>query len=148
MVDDINKLIQAIGARIKPPPPTKQPPTQPTTPPAQPKGPTPPTTPARGRDQKTDDILNPDGKLVGENVGRSGADIKTVSPKEFEDLKSRLLDGAKEVPSAGNYTGKWYERADGSIIGVRNSTQSGKTLDLVRGGSGSTLKSGFKVHQK
>jgi HK97 family phage portal protein len=125
-------------------------------PPRPPKGPPPPTSPPKapaappkassGRNQSTDEILKPGGQDIGTVEGRARPNIRTVSPSDFEATKSKLLDGAVEVPTPADYRGKWYQRADGTTVGVRESPESGTTLEVVKGNS--KIDTGYKVHKK
>ena len=103
--------------------------------------------PSRPSEQRLEEILKPGGKELGERSGRATDGVRTVDPAEFESLKSRLLDGAKEVPAVDGYEGKWFERRDGTSIGVRESAKSGTTLEVVQGKT-SGLPNGYKVHRK
>jgi HK97 family phage portal protein len=98
-------------------------------------------------EQPLQDILKPDGKELGFRNPGAREGIRTIEPEEFDTLKSRLLDGAEEVPAPKEYEGRWFQRRDGTIIGVRDSKDSGPTLDVIEGGS-SGLRKGYKVHRK
>jgi predicted ATPase len=69
--------------------------------------------------------------------------IRTVSPPDFQELESKLLDGAKPG-NKPNYPGSWYQRPDGSSFGIRESPGSGRTIDV----DDASLPRGLKVHQK
>jgi hypothetical protein len=98
--------------------------------------------------RSTGDILKPGGKDVGVSEKGAGSDIRTVSPSELQSLEKELLGGStREISSPRGYDGKWYLREDGSIVGVRESSQYGKTLDIVDP-AGSNVKRGYKVHSK
>lgn len=101
--------------------------------------------PPRPSEQRLDEILKPGGKEVGERLGGTGNDVRTVGKEEFEVLRDRLLDGAKEVQPKSNYAGKWFQRPDGTIVGVRQSEKFGTTLDVVEGGK-SGLENGYRIH--
>ena len=93
------------------------------------------------------DILMPGGREVGVRNPGASAEVRTVSKAEFEQLKSDLTAGAREVPAATNYEGKWYQRSDGTIMGVRESGASGTTIEVIEG-RGSGVRNGYKVHRK
>ena len=98
-------------------------------------------------EQPLEDILKPGGRELGFRHPSADEGIRTLNDEEFESLKSKLLDGAKEVPAPKEYEGRWFQRRDGTIIGVRESKDSGPTLDVIEGGS-SGLRKGYKVHRK
>jgi filamentous hemagglutinin len=95
----------------------------------------------------TGDILLPGGKPVGYVNSGAGPGIRTVTPQEFSQLQLQLLDGATSITPKSGYPGAWYQRADGTIIGIRTSTGSGTTIDVIKSNNPSLLP-GFKVHQK
>jgi hypothetical protein len=93
-----------------------------------------------------EDLLKPGGKELG--IRKPGADegIRTLQRSDFQKLKSDLLDGAQEVPAPSRYDGKWYQRPDGSVVGVRESAEHGETLEVIRSLDRSVLDNGYKVH--
>ena len=93
------------------------------------------------------DLLIPGGKELGIRERGAGAEVRTVGPAEFDRLKNEMLDGAQKVPAPSNYTGDWYKRQDGTIIGSRSSPGSGPTLEVIQGGN-SGIQNGYKVHTK
>jgi hypothetical protein len=128
------------------PPPPKQP--APPTKPAQPVPPSQPTKPLQGRDQKTEDILKPGGQEVGVRSPGAGSDVRTVNPAEYKDIKDRLLDRSREISPASGYAGRWFERPYGTVVGIRQSPQSGETIDLVNGQGRTSFKNGYRIHQQ
>jgi Phage portal protein len=112
-----------------------------------------PPTPAKPAPQpppppkKLEDVLKPGGKELGTQNPGASSEIRTATSAEFEQIQKQLLDGAKEVAAPSGYTGKWYQRSDGTVIGVRDSTGSGPTLEVVQGKT-SGLPNGYKVHRK
>jgi HK97 family phage portal protein len=132
------------GGKSPPKPPAAAPPAA--APPPKPGSPAPPTA-LPSPPKKLEDILKPGGQDIGSRDGRATPGVRTVSPSEFEELRKQLLDGAKEVPASATYDGKWFERADGTKIGVRNSPDSGPTIEVVEGKT-SGLKNGYKVHKR
>ena len=93
------------------------------------------------------DILLPNGRPVGYISRGAGASIQTVTRMQFDDIQSRLLDGATSIASPSSYEGAWYLRSDGTVFGVRTSGESGATIDVIQSDN-PALPSGFKVHQK
>ncbi|CCB65615.1 phage portal protein [Hyphomicrobium sp. 802] len=93
-----------------------------------------------------EDLLKPGGKELGIRRGGATSGIRTINRSDFEKLKADLLDGTTEVPARPAYTGKWFRRSDGSIVGVRTSEQHGETLEVIKSLDGSTLGNGYKVH--
>ena len=88
----------------------------------------------------------PGGKELGIRKVGANEGIRTLQHSEFEKLKTSLLDGAHEVPTPTKYDGKWFQRPDGSIIGLRNSTQHGETIEVIKSLDESVLENGYKVH--
>jgi hypothetical protein len=119
-----------------------RPPRGPSKPPA-PAKPAPATPPPK----KLEDILKPGGNEVGYRNKGAGERIRTLDSTEFDRLQRELIEGAKEVAAPMGYVGKWYQRADGTIIGMRDSVGSGPTIEVIEGRS-SGLKNGYKVHKK
>jgi len=72
--------------------------------------------------------------------------VRTVTSREFEDLKNELLKDAKPVEAPLHYEGVVYQRPDGVRFGFRTSG-SGETIDIIDSAS-SGLSNDFKVHQK
>jgi hypothetical protein len=95
--------------------------------------------------KKLEDILMPQGKYVGQRGANSR--IRTVTPVEFDQLLGDLLNGAALVESPATYGGKWFSRTDGAIFGVRNSVNSGPTIDVVDPKT-SGIKKDLKVHKR
>jgi hypothetical protein len=125
------------GGGRTPPKPPAPPPTQPAKPPAT----------ATAPPKKLEDILKPGGNEIGGREGRASPGIRTVSPSDFDNIERELLAGAREVPAPSIYEGRWFERADGTIVGTRNSSGSGPTLEVIQGRN-SGFNNGYKVHRK
>lgn len=89
----------------------------------------------------------PGGKEVGLRNPGASAEVRTVGKPEFEQLRSDLTAGAREVPAAPNYEGKWYQRSDGTVVGIRESGASGTTIEVIEARN-SGLRNGYKVHRK
>jgi hypothetical protein len=94
------------------------------------------------------ELLKPGGQELGTKLGSARPGIRTVTKKEFDALKSDVLDGASEIPAPPGYSGKWFSRPDGSKIGLRNSPASGETIEVIESLDANILKNGYKVHNK
>jgi hypothetical protein len=140
--DDGDPSFQLVARRPSPPP-TPPKPAQPAQPPPATKPSTKPSEPPK----KLEDVLKPGGQDRGTRNPGATDEIRTVNPVEFAEIQDALLSGAREIPAPPGYTGKWFARSDGTVIGIRNSAQSGPTLEVVQGGS-SGLKNGYKVHRR
>lgn len=93
------------------------------------------------------DILLPNGQPVGYVNTGAGPGIRTVTPDQFGQLQSQLLNGAQPTTTPSGYSGTWYQRSDGTVFGIRESSGSGTTIDVIRSNNPG-LPPGFKVHQK
>jgi len=93
------------------------------------------------------DILVPNGQPVGYVNTGAGPGIRTVTPDQFDQLQLQLMNGAQPTTTPSGYSGTWYQRSDGTVFGIRESSGSGTTIDVIRSNNPS-LPSGFKVHQK
>ncbi|ACR30312.1 filamentous hemagglutinin family outer membrane protein [Burkholderia glumae BGR1] len=93
------------------------------------------------------DILLPNGEPVGYVYPGAGPGIRTVTSEQFGQLQSQLMNGATPTTTPPGYAGTWYQMPDGSVFGVRTSTGSGTTIDVIKSNNPS-LPSGFKVHQQ
>ena len=93
------------------------------------------------------DILMPGGKELGVRNPGAAAEVRTVTKGELEDIKAQILAGATEMSSPAGCAGKWYQRLDGTIVGVRESKDFGPTVEVVRSNN-PMLKQGYKVHGK
>jgi hypothetical protein len=78
---------------------------------------------------------------------RTGENIRTVNPAEFETIRTNLMVGARQIEADAEYRGVWYKREDGAIFGLRLSAEHGLTLDVIRS-SHPDVRQGFKVHQR
>jgi hypothetical protein len=94
-----------------------------------------------------EDILAPNGKPVGVVNPGATTDIRTVSPAEFEALRSNLLTDAVPVAGPKGYPGEVFERPDGSLIGIRRSLESGMTIDVIKSTS-PAIENGLRIHQQ
>jgi hypothetical protein len=71
-----------------------------------------------------------DGRMIGEIVGRAGENVRTVSREELDGLvRTMTLHGAVLPPS--RYPGLRFRQSDGSVVGIRDSLDSGRTIDLL-----------------
>ena len=93
------------------------------------------------------DILLPNGEPVGYGYPGAGPRIRTVTSEQFGQLQSQLMNGATPIATPSGYVGTWYGMPDGSVFGIRTSTESGTTIDVIKSNNPS-LPSGFKVHQQ
>ncbi|WP_296709865.1 hypothetical protein [Rhodoblastus sp.] len=93
------------------------------------------------------DILMPNGEPVGYVYSRARPPTRTVTPEQFEQLRSELMEGAVPAIEQSGYGGVWYQRADGSVFGVRMSKSFGPTIDVIKSND-PDLEPGFKVHQR
>jgi hypothetical protein len=84
------------------------------------------------RARSLESILAPGGERIGSVNPGATEDIRTVSPAEFERIRSDLLSGATPARGAETYPGVVYERPDGSLLGIRNSRRYGATIDVIR----------------
>ena len=87
------------------------------------------------------------GQPIGYVNTGAGPGIRTVTPDAFSQLQSQLLNGAQPTTTPSGYSGTWYQRSDGTVFGIRESSGSGTTIDVIRSNNPG-LPSGFKVHQK
>ena len=94
----------------------------------------------------TNDVLLPAGKEVGTRNPGAGDNIRTVTPTEFDRIQADILNGSKPIATPGQYNGQWYERPDGTQIGIRQSS-SGPTIEVNKSDN-PVLKPGYKVHRK
>jgi filamentous hemagglutinin len=94
----------------------------------------------------TQEILMPGGDPVGSVYPGATSNIRTVSSAEFQQIQSGLMSGATSVDTPQTYAGTWYQRQDGTVFGIRNSTTSGVTIDIIKSVN-SSIPNGFKVHQ-
>lgn len=76
------------------------------------------------------DPLTPNGELIG-NKGK-GRGVRTLTPENFSDLKSKMLEGARELPPNPRYDGRTYQRPDGTEFGIRNSKKWDETIDIFK----------------
>jgi RHS repeat-associated protein len=91
-------------------------------------------------------ILAPGGQPIGSVNPGASPNIRTVSPSEFQANRFDLLQGAIPTTGPPGYPGVAFERPDGSLIGLRNSS-TGSVIDVLRSNDPLILP-GFKVHQR
>lgn len=92
------------------------------------------------------DVLTPGGQPVGSVNPGATSEIRTVTTQDFAKIQTDLLIGASPIPAAPGYIGTWYQRRDGTIVGIRLSQESGITIDVIQSNVPS-IPNGFKVHQ-
>ncbi len=92
------------------------------------------------------DLIKPGGKELGIKRGGAREGIRTLERKEFDKLKSDMLDGAEEIVPREGYSGKVFRRPDGTEIGIRESKKFGETIDVLKSTDETILKNGFKIH--
>lgn len=95
--------------------------------------------------RKSEDILMPNGRLIGQQYRGAGAEIRTVTRSEFDALYKQLHEGARPVSGPTGYRGQVFERRDGIQFGLRISHDSGQTIEVI-GGNTKNIPRGFKVH--
>jgi hypothetical protein len=100
-----------------------------------------------GKPKSTSDILLPGGNEVGVKDKGAGGDIRTVSASDFQSIKDQLLEGSVALPQDKGYSGTWYQRADGTVFGIRGSASYGETID-IRSSNIPLIGPGYKVHYK
>jgi hypothetical protein len=93
------------------------------------------------------DVLAPGGQLAGVRDPSVGEDARTVTPKEFESIRSELMIGAR-VANDPRYAGVRYQREDGSAFGLRLSRDHGLTLDVIESNTPALIRNGFRIHQR
>ncbi|MDI2113849.1 hypothetical protein [Commensalibacter nepenthis] len=98
--------------------------------------------------QKTEDIIkNENGNLQGDKRPGSDNKIRTLTKEEFQTMKDALMKGAEKIRDYSNGEGEWYRRPDGSEFGIRNSKESGETIDIMKPAPGSSVRPNTKFHQ-
>jgi len=97
--------------------------------------------------QSLREILAPQGYLVGYRYPGAGPDARTVTPAEFENIRTNLMVGARQVEPDARYEGVWYKREDGAIFGLRLSADQGLTLDVVQSNH-PLIRDGLRIHQR
>ena len=86
------------------------------------------------------------GALIGRRSRGAGDDVTTVSSQQFDQLLRELSRGATERSTPSGYGGLWFQRADGTVIGIRRSEQYGLTIDIVDSGQSPLLAPGLRFH--
>jgi hypothetical protein len=81
----------------------------------------------------TEMILMPGSNPIGYVHGRAGSDIQTLNARaEFDLVLTRLIIHAEPV-SYPRYPGQAFLRRDGVLVGIRESWDSGPTIDILEG---------------
>ena len=91
--------------------------------------------------------LMPEGQPVGWRERGARPAVRTLAEADFSRLLERLTRDARNTPARADYRGLWYQRPDGTIVGIRMSEQHGLTIDVIDSGAANLLK-GYKVHSK
>jgi hypothetical protein len=94
-----------------------------------------------------EEIVAPGGQRVGYVVPGARADVRTVWPGEFVNIRNQLMYGAWPIATPRNFNGLWFERSDGTQFGLRWSVKHGPTIEIIRSDS-PLIRRGLKVHQK
>jgi hypothetical protein len=85
--------------------------------------------------------------MLGSRQGRASEETRTVTRPEFNELLEALSPDAQPITPPRSYEGLWYQRQDGSIFGLRRSSDNGITIDVIRTNY-SSIRDGDKVHRK
>jgi RHS repeat-associated protein len=91
-------------------------------------------------------ILAPGGQPIGSVNPGAGPNIRTLSSSDFYATRFDLLQDAIPTSAPSRYPGVAFERPDGSVVGIRNSS-IGPTIDILRSND-PLVGPGFKVHQR
>ncbi|MEA2879999.1 MAG: filamentous hemagglutinin [Hyphomicrobiales bacterium] len=91
-------------------------------------------------------LLAPGGELVGVRDIGAGTKIRTVTSAEFENIRSELMVGARQIGIDQRYDGVRYQRQD-SIFGLRLSRGHGLTLDVIESNH-PAIPPGTRIHQR
>jgi len=94
----------------------------------------------------TAEVLAPGGQLVGDRDRSAGENIRTITPDQFETIRTALMAGARQIEADARYDGVWYQRQDGTRFGLRISSDYGLTLDVIRGDY--YVPEGLRFHQR
>lgn len=92
------------------------------------------------------DVLTPGGEPIGVRDPGARAHVRTVSAAEFEEIRADLLRGAQLTNTPRSYPGVWYQRLDGTVVGLRPS-RSGLAIDVIESNH-PAIAPRFKVHQR
>lgn len=93
------------------------------------------------------DVVMPEGQMIGFRAVGARENIRTVTPTEFESVRAELMVGARQIGTDRRYDGVRYQREDGSIFGLRLSRDHGLTLDVLESNHPS-IPNGFRIHQR
>lgn len=92
------------------------------------------------------ECLLENGRLIGSRYKNANdPTTRTVDRETFLDLGSRLLAGAERVVFNSSYRHPQFLRSDGTVIGIRYSSDWDITYDVLRG-DGRTIEQGTKIH--
>ena len=101
---------------------------------------------AQPRAKSLEDILAPGGKHIGAELRGAGAEVKTLSPTEFQAIQKELWVDAQPTRGPITYRGAAFKRPDGTVIGIRISRKHGTTIDIIESNTKSIPK-GYKYHR-
>jgi len=94
----------------------------------------------------TAEVLAPGGQLVGDRDRGVDENVRTITPDQFETIRTTLMAGARQIDAGADYDGVWYQRQDGTRFGLRLSSDYGLTLDVIRGDY--YVPEGLRFHQR
>ena len=97
-----------------------------------------------------DDLVYRGGHVIGYRYAGAREEIRTVSREEFNEMVGKILcDSRVErmTPISSTYQGVSYRLRDGSIVGLRNSQDSGLTLDIQQPAN-RLVEYPLRIHQR
>jgi hypothetical protein len=93
------------------------------------------------------DVCFPGGNPIGVRLPGVKPRTRTLTPEEFVTFLRDITQNAAEFPTPASYQGLWYRKPNGEIAGVRFSSGSGLTVDIIRSNS-PIVPPRFRVHSK
>lgn len=106
-------------------------------------------TQARPPPDTLSNVCRPNDNLVGTISKGAGRDVRAVTGTEFDQLLRDLTNGARETsPTDPKYQGVWYQRLDGTTIGVRRSDRHGLTIDIINTLGNDALPRALRIHKR
>jgi hypothetical protein len=93
------------------------------------------------------DICFPGGNPTGMRQPGVKPRTRTLAPEEFGPFLREITRNATDMKTPETYAGLWYLKPNGEIAGVRFSSGSGLTVDIIRSNS-SIVPPRFKVHSR
>lgn len=95
------------------------------------------------------DIFKPGGVYAGRKDNNNK--IRTLTPEDYQNRKSRLLRNSVPVETPESYKqndGQYYENLnDHTIFGIRNSPKSGETIEFINPSNPDIIRKNMKFHQ-